>query len=199
VLAWLSVWSEVQNCIRPRWCQCHSLSLASAKSRLVLPLWYRLTQVVPSAVKRVSVWMLCYKRIDLSPEWGYFHLKLTEALNYNKFCHRHAEHRKCCQLSCTTITSLQHWVSTFMNNITCSSALTLLAGRQEQHPACKKLSDEVLVWLFVWSEVQTVCTNYGPADAAAIPKPHHLLCHLNSDWFYLSGTSLVRLSQKRGR
>jgi len=26
---------------------CHSLSLASVKSRLVLPLWYRLTRVVP--------------------------------------------------------------------------------------------------------------------------------------------------------
>jgi len=25
-------------------------------------------------------------------------------------------------------------------------ALTLLVGRQEEHPACKKLSDEVLVW-----------------------------------------------------
>jgi len=37
------------------------------------------------------------------------------------------------------------------------SALTLLVGRQEEHSACKKLSDEVLVWLSVWSEVQTVC------------------------------------------
>ena len=35
------------------------------------------------------------------------------------------------------------------------SALTLLVGRQEGHPACKKLSGEVLVWLSVWSEVQT--------------------------------------------
>jgi len=39
VLAWLSVCSEVQTC--------HLLSLASVKSRLVLPLWYRLTWVVP--------------------------------------------------------------------------------------------------------------------------------------------------------
>jgi len=46
VLAWLSVWSEVQTCILPCWCHCHSLSLASIKSRLVLPLWYRLTWVV---------------------------------------------------------------------------------------------------------------------------------------------------------
>ena len=35
------------------------------------------------------------------------------------------------------------------------SASTLLVGRQEGHPACKKLSSGVLVWLSVWSEVQT--------------------------------------------
>ena len=35
MLAWLSVWSEVQTCI------------ASGKSRLVLPFWYRLSRVVP--------------------------------------------------------------------------------------------------------------------------------------------------------
>ena len=39
---------------------------------------------------------------------------------------------------------------------------------------------------------------YGPADATAIPKPHHLLPHLNPHWFYLSGTGLPRLSWKRG-
>jgi len=46
VFAWLSVWSEVQTCIWPSWCHCHSLSVAPVKSRLVLPFWYRLTQVV---------------------------------------------------------------------------------------------------------------------------------------------------------
>jgi len=44
------------------------------------------------------------------------------------------------------------------------SALTLLVWRQEGHPACKKMSGEVLAWLSVWSEVQTcIC----PADATA--------------------------------
>ena len=44
------------------------------------------------------------------------------------------------------------------------SALTLLVGRQEGHPACKKLSGGVLAWLSLWSEVQTcIC----PADATA--------------------------------
>ena len=48
VLAWLSVWCrEVQTCIGPSWCHCHSLSLASAKSRFVLPFWYWFTRVVP--------------------------------------------------------------------------------------------------------------------------------------------------------
>ena len=46
VLAWLSVLSEVQTCIWPSWWHCLSLSLASVKSRLVLPFWYRLTWVV---------------------------------------------------------------------------------------------------------------------------------------------------------
>ena len=35
------------------------------------------------------------------------------------------------------------------------SALTLLVGRQEGHPACKKQSGGVLAWLSVWNEVQT--------------------------------------------
>jgi len=35
------------------------------------------------------------------------------------------------------------------------SALTLLVGRQEEHPACKKLSVGVLAWLSDWSEVQS--------------------------------------------
>jgi len=43
------------------------------------------------------------------------------------------------------------------------SALTLLVGWQEGHPACKKLSGGVLARLSVWSKMQT--------------------------WFYLSGTS----------
>ena len=35
------------------------------------------------------------------------------------------------------------------------SASTLLVGRQDGHPACKKLSGGVLAWLSVWSKVQT--------------------------------------------
>jgi len=37
------------------------------------------------------------------------------------------------------------------------SVLTLLVRPQGEHPACKKLSDEVLEWLSVWSELQMIC------------------------------------------
>ena len=86
VLAWLSVWSEVQTCIWPSWCHCHSLSIAPVKSRLVLPFWYRLTQVV----------------LEKRPLNG---------------------------CSC---------------GVEAFSALMLLVGQQEGHPACKKLSGSVL-------------------------------------------------------
>ena len=35
------------------------------------------------------------------------------------------------------------------------SALTLLVGWQEGHPAYKKMSGGLLAWLSVWSKVQT--------------------------------------------
>jgi len=53
------------------------------------------------------------------------------------------------------------------------SALTLLVGRQEEHPACKTLTDKVLAWLSVWTEVQLIA--YGPADATATPSSLALL------------------------
>jgi len=42
-------------------------------------------------------------------------------------------------------------------------ALTLLVGHQEEHLACEKLSDEVLPWLSVWTELPL--------------PPRHLLLH----------------------
>ena len=49
--------------------------------------------------------------------------------------------------------------------IICLSTLALLVGRQEKHLDCKKVSDEVLAWLSVWSGVQ-----YSPADATVTPS-----------------------------
>ena len=48
--------------------------------------------------------------------------------------------------------------------------MTLLVGRQEGHPACKKLSGRVLAWLSVWSEVQIGFTFLVPADLGSPGK-----------------------------
>jgi len=70
------------------------------------------------------------------------------------------------------------------------SALTLLVGREE-HPACKKLSDEVLAWLSCLERGANDL--YGPADATATPSSFALL---KSDRFNFSSASLPRLSGK---
>ena len=50
---------------------------------------------------------------------------------------------------------IPYFFSSFQINCSAFSALTLLVGRQEGHPACKKQSGGVLAWLSVWNEVQT--------------------------------------------
>jgi len=55
----------------------------------------------------------------------------------------------------------------------------LFVGRQKGHPACKKLSGGMLVWL-------SVCSEEDLHTAQLMPLPHKL--HLNPDWLCLSGT-----------
>ena len=81
VLVWLSVWSEVQTCIWPSWCHCHSLSLASVKSRLVLPFWYRLTRVVPDKGPLNGCVCVCYASSHAIDRAG-----LPEALCFSPVC-----------------------------------------------------------------------------------------------------------------
>jgi len=64
-------------------------------------------------------------------------------------------------------------------------ALILLVGHQEEHLDCKNLSDEVLVWLSIRSEVHDL----HMVQLMPMP-PHHLLLHLNVNWFNISGASL---------
>jgi len=74
VLAWLSLWSEVQTCIWPSWCRCHSLSLASVKSRLVLPFWCRLTYRVildKGPLNESMCVYVCISRQFYTGGWGY--------------------------------------------------------------------------------------------------------------------------------
>ena len=63
MLAWLSVWSEMQTCIWPSGFHCHSL----VKSRLVLPFWYRLTRVVPDKEPLNVCVCVCVCQVCFSP------------------------------------------------------------------------------------------------------------------------------------
>ena len=65
-----------------------------------------------------------------------------------------AEHERIAH-SEVQITVSRATIITVFHLIIAFSALTLLAGRQEGHPACKKMSSGVLAWLSVWSEVHT--------------------------------------------
>jgi len=97
LLAWLSVWSEMQTCVWPSWCHCHSLSLAPVKSRLVLPFWYRLTQVVLYKGPLIGCVCVCVCFIHQSVliihcrktlEFVILHLSLQGTLSYWQYVDR---------------------------------------------------------------------------------------------------------------
>jgi len=67
----------------------------------------------------------------------------------------------------------------------CFESLTPLVGQQEGHPACKKLSGGMLVWLCVWVMVQIClwpswchCHSLSRSSKSRLVFP---------SWFYLSG------------
>jgi len=101
VLVWLSVWSNLQTCIWPSWCHCHSLSLASVKSRLVLPFWYWLSRVVPEKgpLNRCVCVCVCVCEIDIYHIYlPYSHLPVL--WNVKKLLHTDSKHlHHCCHLS----------------------------------------------------------------------------------------------------
>jgi len=74
------------------------------------------------------------------------------------------------------ISNLTILVEIYTINFFAFGALTLLVECQEEHPACKKLSDEVLPWLSVWREVQMICIFLRMVQLMPLP-PHHLLIH----------------------
>jgi len=65
------------------------------------------------------------------------------------------------------------------------SALTLLVGRQEGHPACKKLSGGMLAWLYVWVKVQ-ICIWQSWCRCHSLS-----LAPVNPDWCYLPGFTFL--------
>ena len=93
----------------------------------------------------VALLCLCCQVLSLIPE---NHRNLFEYIS--EFCQTLLKHSDKNKLSAGLLGTLQNCGLTVA-----FSALTLLVGRQEEHPACKKQSGGVLVWLSVWSEVQT--------------------------------------------
>ena len=112
VLAWLSVWSEVQTCIWPSRFHCHSLSLSSVKSRLVLSFWYRLTRVVPDKGPLNGCVCVCSRQITTpTPHQSIFRgrmLFLTPSQQFQStegiYTARHVNNIVCC------INLHSHWL-----------------------------------------------------------------------------------------
>ena len=73
MLVWLSVWSEVQTCIWPSGFHCHSLSLASVKSRLVFT--FLLPAHPGSPRKRAVKWVCVCAVHETHRIFKSFHLK----------------------------------------------------------------------------------------------------------------------------
>jgi len=85
------VYSEVQTCIWPSWCHCYSMSLASVKSRLVLPFWYWLTRVVPD--KGLLNGCVCVVSAVMTQEVFLkilLHVKYTWTCIWPRWCHCHS-------------------------------------------------------------------------------------------------------------
>ena len=128
MLVWLFAWSKVQTCIWPNWCHCHSLSLASVKSRLVLPFWYRLTWVVPEKGPLNGCVCVCVSRLLWSGS-SVLVCQLTVGLN-------------------PTVDSLSHYsfCCMIMDNSVAFTAL-MLFWHQEEHPASKNWVVGMLICL----------------------------------------------------
>jgi len=71
----------------------------------------------------------------------------SDAAHSTPLCSQHAHSKTTVKFVCFSCQ--------YLTKLLTFSALTLLVGRQEGHPACKILSGGVLAWLSVWSEVQT--------------------------------------------
>ena len=175
VLAWLSAWSEVQTFLWPSWCHCHSLSLASVKSRLVLPFWYRPNWVVPDKgpLNGCILWSEA-----LGSYWQCGVLLATLVCHCKVPLFRGMLHSGCG--SCRTAL------------LTVFGALTLLVWHQDEPPARKEIE-----WWGVGYDYLSGAScrlfAYGPTNATAIPKPRHLLPRLNLDWFYLFWHQLTQV------
>ena len=149
---------------------------------LMVFIWYH--EILEYAWKRFSSWTSSKSPEILFPQLWPSWMEHITAMLIDQCWYSWLQSYSYCH------TRVQVWV---MKLYLSFSALTLgwASGRAS---GMQKLSDEVLMWLSVWSMVQIVCI--WSSWCHCIPKPYHLLRHLNPDWFYLSGTGFLVLSWK---
>jgi len=116
---------------------------ASVKSRLALPFWYWPTRVVPEKGPLNGCVCVC---VCVCVCYFTLYFSILRCSNFS---------RCLASLKCKHCTVHLYACKDVSVSALAFSALTLLVGRQEEHPTCKKLSGGVLAWLSAWSEVQT--------------------------------------------
>ena len=194
------LWSEMQTCIWPNWCHCHSLSLASVKSTLVLPFWYQLTRVVPEKGPLNVCVCLTYCRL-----WRKTLLDPSGTFSWSEIHAVDIPRLLCVKMPQGTgvVTSGVRDPYRGSNQSNAPSTRSLIVHEVDRCQPVTVVSAfsfsslTLLVWVTKPAPVRfTFLTPrlfaYGPADATVIPKPHYLLPQLNPGWFYLSGTGLPR-------
>ena len=174
--------SEVQTvCIWSSWCRCHPQtpsSLASFKSRLVLPFWYWLTQVIMekrplNGCSSVHCQVVCNTRQKESSEWQSFCFLYRDEtgigvlVRTNGNCWKGRGHRFMIYVTSLAIkvyVLLTIYLVLYFAVMPSVLWRCWLGGRKGIRPVKTEW------WgagVFVcWSEVQT-CSAYGPADATA--------------------------------
>jgi len=93
-------------------------------------------EISPHAVNQHSDW-LATEAVECYIKFSHWKIPTQCSLSSKRFC--------------------DHWYPGTVSLWVGFSILTLLVRHQEEHPACRKLRDEVLEWLSVWSKVQMIC------------------------------------------
>jgi len=167
-------------------------SCFAVKSRSVLPFWYRLTRVVPDkwplngcvcvcVCATRACCFVCQQLVCLplfrSSAWHLFPQSATIVCVWRWWLQNQGDN--------SNVPAVFVEFGTINLYMSCAfSALMLLVGWQEGHPACKKLSGRVLVWLSVWSKVQTLF--FCPLYFYLFSHFTHVSQWLNvaSEWFH---------------
>jgi len=152
MLAWLCIWVQVQICIRPSWCHCHSLSLAP-----VNPEWFHLagfTFLVPAHLgspgqnQRGHKTVVCVVCVSVLYQCLFTVLKYEKhSNNFTKdnltFCclyhHHHDHHHHHDLFAQNEINNNTHTHKQLMNSLT-----EILGHKMRRNLKCFKYGDFML-------------------------------------------------------